>query len=66
MHEVLTWRRQAIALTLALLGYTTMLSSSDTPTPMQIPLILLIVTCKAPTPQHTANLQFVMCAKMQT
>ena len=50
---MLTWRRQAMAFTLALLGYTMMDSSSDTPTPMQMPLIRLMVTCKAPASGHS-------------
>ena len=37
-----------MAFTLALLGYTMMDSSKDKPTPIQIPLILLMVTCSAP------------------
>jgi len=59
-----------MALTLALLGYTMIDSSNDKPTPMQIPLILLMVTCNAPAHkqhcwvQHMCNPQCKTVAAM--
>lgn len=44
-----------MAFTLALLGYMMMESSRDTPTPMQMPLILLMHTWKAPVLHNTSS-----------
>lgn len=53
---VVTCRRHDMAFTLALLGYMMMESSRDTPTPMQMPLILLMHTWKAPAPHNTSSM----------
>ena len=61
-RRMLTCLRHDMAFTLALLGYTMMESSRDTPTPMQMPLILLMHTCKAPASHHellTCNAVYV-------
>jgi hypothetical protein len=49
-----------MAFTLALLGYTMMDSSKDKPTPMQIPLILLMVTCSAPARAQSCMMQSLL------
>jgi len=49
-----------MAFTLALLGYTMMDSSKDKPTPIQIPLILLMVTCSAPARKALCMIKYIL------